>query len=128
MTVEQRFKNMDILVEELSKHGIPFVVRPRIDYDPVVRDKIILSNVVIVKDERGDVVIDAVCHPYSYGWDDKTENGENEPSIEIMAHDHFSDITWDDVIGHLDGKEAFKYFYIAWGRLQGYLQKEESEE
>lgn len=81
--------NMDILVNYLKEHGYNYERKPKFG-----------GEIVVVTDDNGNYLWDAICHQYSYGGP--------EGYLELMGESilHHDDVegwlTAADVIGKLE--------------------------
>lgn len=113
------------LIIYLVRNGIRFQVEQVTRYD-ITTDTWTITDRVMVKDDSGNSIIDAISNPGSYGWlYDRNGDGNLEHSLEVMAHGTYSPITNNDVIGYLNGYEAFELFEKAWRVYKGEISLDE---
>ena len=84
----------------LGKYDIPFTLYPFTLGEE--------NTIQICSPDKDNCRIDAVSHWFSYGGKDGL--------IEIMAHNDYESVTYNDIIGWLSAKEALPFFQKVWGK------------
>ena len=113
-----KMNEMKKLITLLVKNDIPFELGARTDPDldhkrseGLFDYELIATVQILVKGNQDEFIIDAVCHPGTYGWKDGL--------LEIMMDDRvwkhiFGEDSYPDVVGWADAERAFEYFKKAW--------------
>lgn len=104
---------MNKLVHLLADAKIDFEIQPRYDIPISSGCEIIPTFAIITRNNHGCMIVDAVCHPFSYGWH-YHDKDHYVNLIEVMAHDEYAGVTNNDVIGYCTAEEAFDIFRKVW--------------
>ena len=92
----------------LDENDIPFSKINKDWYDPKTHEYVKSFSINVFDEHDKTRIIDAICHPYSYGWDGGL--------LEVMGHSYCKDITNFDVKGCLTAEEALELIKTAWER------------